>query len=905
MRREQIGFRLVLALAVFALALQARAQEIEFDPQEKLEGYTDAYLGKWSDLFDFKDYEERSGEKISKDELARLRTSWSQQCEKIREEIAWYEADSSRMTRIEFKRLMKRHLFFSKIDYREISRRESPYVFFIQRPSKDRKNHYALVEAKLRPWLVAMQKEFDRRFAKPLGWTLPKEKSHFAIAVLSSKGAYNNYGQATGSGSMEGVRGHYTPQDRLVVTYEDAFSYDPEAEREAILTILHEFTHALQQAYYKGEGDVDFPPPLWFDEGMAEYLSEASGNTPDSLSRPALNERRLGDLAFFMRDPKVAATLCLPIAELVAINGTNLEAVRAYLKRGAQIDQAHMMLAAFYAESTMLMHFLNEGAGKRYRPGFMKYADQVMKGKGGLDVFREAMAPATIESIESEFIDHVMRLTAKHLPQLKFDSKPKLVPATSGGGTSVALADTDSIEAPTFSTKGLEPAGIAPEDLLDASLQLARQGDFEGALAFLDSLGERDERLERAHRRLSAVIEVRRDLLETAKGRRRLRIGSEGEEVRGKLVRYDDQTMVLSVDREDVTYPLIWLDAAALLRNARSKMKADNEWMKGYLALLAGKKASDRYLSTAADPQLADDAASIEKEAGDGAAIAALIELAAMTEPKNPAEMRAAASRFTRLVGPNRDASAFTTKKAALRRLGRYLFWHSTDTSDPTKLGLGGKVETLPGDRIRLSYDFQTEAQADDFVKVEYLSELRAGTPLARTRQGLPSSFEVRNGVFEGVGACCYELPLVFKAPMTIRYKGLVQVLDEEPRFIIGFCDDGEGQFIGNVTLGILALSASGNWQAMSGALLQPNHMHSITVHHDGRSTVTVDWGERDKKGDIPCGARLSGRVFIWLHQDSAVKIDDLVIEGGIDKDGFEALRVKQINVRLARLGLE
>ena len=301
-------------------------------------------------------------------------------------------------------------------------------------------------------------------YAEPLGLKKRKGSDLYRIAILNSRGMYDEFARALEAGSLHSTLAHFDPVMQLAVTYEDPFRPDGRSG-ERRHSLLHEFVHALQYAYYNGYGLM--PKPQWFCEGLAEYRSKAT-NVASSLRHPRfpVDDAWVG-VWIAANDPRVSS-----LKDLVSYDGPGYGAVVAAARKriGGRGDAEydHHALSAFYAQSTLLAFFLHDAEEKKWRKPFDDYMQRVMKGDSGWATFEAAFGDGA--AVETAFKKWVLEECGKH-----YEIGPAAraaIDAASGGG-SLPKAKFDHAK-----------LALGPEQWkipLAAALAIARKGDYASA----------------------------------------------------------------------------------------------------------------------------------------------------------------------------------------------------------------------------------------------------------------------------------------------------------------------------------------------------------------------------------------------------------------------------------------
>lgn len=91
--------------------------------------------------------------------------------------------------------------------------------------------------------------------------------------------------------------------------------------------------HAFQYSYQRGD---DVQMPVWFMEGLAEYLSAHEGLVPEALEAHALDGDAVHGLQRIASNPRVAEALLPPLEELAQL-ADYADALKHFEKRGREL----------------------------------------------------------------------------------------------------------------------------------------------------------------------------------------------------------------------------------------------------------------------------------------------------------------------------------------------------------------------------------------------------------------------------------------------------------------------------------------------------------------------------------------------------------------------------------------
>ncbi len=145
--------------------------------------------------------------------------------------------------------------------------------------------------------------------------------------------------------------------------------------------IFHEYVHALLN-------DNAFRPPVWFNEGLAEYYS--TFEISDGDKKVTLG-KLLAPHVFLLRENRF-----LPLARLFAVD------------HGAPEYNERDKKGVFYAESWALVHYLMLGNSGKRQPQFLQYLGLLADGAAIGEAFQTAFQ-TDYAVLEKELRDYISR----------------------------------------------------------------------------------------------------------------------------------------------------------------------------------------------------------------------------------------------------------------------------------------------------------------------------------------------------------------------------------------------------------------------------------------------------------------------------------------------------------------
>lgn len=172
-------------------------------------------------------------------------------------------------------------------------------------------------------------------------------------------------------------------------------------------TIFHEYVHLLVN------NTLRVPPPIWFNEGLAEYYS--SFEVEDNDQKAQLG-KVISNHVLLLREKFI------PLRALLAVSA------------GSPLYNERDKQGIFYAEAWALMHYLNLGNNGARRPQLGEYLNRLAAGATVDEAFQGAFK-TTYEALEKELRDYVKRNSypgqiATFNQKLEFDADMHSAPVT-------------------------------------------------------------------------------------------------------------------------------------------------------------------------------------------------------------------------------------------------------------------------------------------------------------------------------------------------------------------------------------------------------------------------------------------------------------------------------------------
>lgn len=777
---------------------------------------------------------------------------------------------------------MKRRPFFKDVSF-DVEAQRAPFLFFVQASlRRDEKNYVNLVINPFFAHLTKLLRVFDETYCKPQGLTMRADAQQVAIAVLASRGLYDDYAREVQDAFLHQSLAHYDHDLRLAVTYRAGFGAGDQQEQRQ--SLLHEVVHALQHAY---STTGEMPKPMWFDEGLAEYRS-SSTHIADSLTDPPLLDDHVEWMLYGVAHPE-GKKLLLPIADLV-VPDSYAQVVEAARARAGQVVDAGAAIGMFYAQSEMFVRFLHEALDKKHRAGFLRYFKAVETGAAGLAAFREAFGvndEAGFTALEQEWRTWLGRVFEKRLGVA--------VDMQSGKGL-----ERHAMPPPTE----FDPAPLAWRDdelllRLTAVQRICALGEYDRALAMLPARAgggpANDARLAREREAVQALVELRDKVVADLQKRGTVDVGGQ----RGRFVRRDGDDVVIAAKQGEVTVRL----SPGVLREQGERLKAfasANCWKEVLLRWLAGESRASLAPRFARDyNRLKDLQADLtaDVDAEHGAEALALERFRQVTMPADRDGARALLAELRETTG--RGGPLFAARKQAIERLARALAERAFDLDDAEALGIHGKLEALADGRVRIVYDDPAAAPDADFT-------LMTNSPFqfvdqSRIPYGGPTCVQPANGQWAIVGKGFLQWAVPLTGPQELQFD--FQLPGQGSELVLLLCV-APGRHLQVTASGRLLISdQTTNTHGEAGktgvTIGQP---HRLAVTHDGKARVAVQLDGTQTAEFTAVGNCLGGAVMLGVSSSTPVPIRNLAITGRLDPSDPTAARERFVARVLAAL---
>lgn len=796
---------------------------------------------------------------------------------------------------------LKSHPYFQRVELVPCAE-FPPTLWLVQRHANAPAGFERDVGTKCEPWLAATRAALATDFAAAFPKARRAGRSLDVLAVLASEGDFGNYWKLCGSRESSGGN-HWNAELDLGVFDRDVFEKpDENADRFDALWLLAR-SH-LDACTPEGNAPAHH---LWAREGLAFALAMHGGDA----AAPKVGVARPGTLRWWtarLRDESERPLAFAPIEELLAIGDWKGVRARASRASGVEVEEngeeESIAIHSFMAESGLFATWLWREEEGRYRPLLVE--------RLAAHLGTRPAPPATafdLAALQAKFMEWFGRESAKAVKSKEEALPPELLRSLAeqksarGGPAAVAASGAGR---PGFTSKLLDPA-FDPADLLDeplppegrlgALLQQAAGGDLEGAATAIDALAAElpadDPLAARARRdeaRVKELSATRRAFFTAITGdKKKLRFERAGTTVTGNPQGLDGDVLQLAGAKGVVErVPLASITCEELLR-AMGDLKRDegSAATRAFAALLAGRKtwAKTAAGATPEESALRADGDESARLLASGAAARIVEELARAPRPTTVSHGEAAMERIAKLLADHRKEALVAARLPALRALAAWSIAPLFEARGYPGLPLAGKVENLGEGRVRVTWDFESAAQANDFTPDATRKELKGSHQLKFPMA--ESYLRVELGALRGRGFALWRSKLAFAAPLRCRYR--YSYVEPPASFEAGFCnlcvllcDAGPKKTIATIDMAGIEVQDAGKYEIANESVHTDYATpYEVTVVHDGKRATLTCPGFPERS--VAVFKRQSGAIGVMCDSDVEAALDLLEIEAQLD----------------------
>jgi tetratricopeptide (TPR) repeat protein len=225
----------------------------------------------------------------------------------------------------------------------------------------------------------------------------PAEGRAAQVLVFNTHEGYHSYMDFTSGDRLEHTLGLFSPWYGQMVLFED-----PEPE-ETLRVLYHEGFHQ----FLKGVMPV---APIWFNEGMAEFVGASRIKDGKLAETGGLQIGRLRDLKTAVK----YGWKTLPFGEIM--NETQAE----FYGKNASLK---------YAQAWSMIHFFMLGEGGRWSGVLREYARRLSAGAGSEEAFQATFAKENLDDLEASWVKYFSA------QELAAGASSKALSATPGAST--------------------------------------------------------------------------------------------------------------------------------------------------------------------------------------------------------------------------------------------------------------------------------------------------------------------------------------------------------------------------------------------------------------------------------------------------------------------------------------
>jgi hypothetical protein len=800
----------------------------------------------------------------------------------------------------------------------------APLVLYVQKHPLDRPNYAASLVDFYGVWLAELARVFQEQLAAPAGLARDEDHAADAVFLLLSEGDYLNYRKLVPS--ADPYFGHYDRRLGLTVGYEDMGGYGAPHHRRN--RILRPFVEGLLAAHYAGDSVL---PPSWFvREGINTHLITHIGREPSALQRRQIEPRWLEDLHRALLDPAARGVYLSAPDELLAAT-TSTQVWTAVWRRANERDAKARRTP--YGETTVVLptvwiYYLTQTGDDERRAAFHAFFGATMKGAPALAAFGAAF-PDRIE-LERGFWRWVQtenrRVHGEALP-LDETAIEKLLSLRAEGAVDLAALAAEMGGEDGGGALVADPEELRP-DAKDAlvrhalALQDALAGDVEGALADIEALlieesdGPSGGRLQREAARLAGLARVRSGYLADVAargGKLKLTRGERKQSftvarIEDGVVHFDGGRQLESIPVSSIPPHDVAIDMSKYLAGS------EDAWFRYYVYVLAEDERWRRLLKggTQERTDLRDDANEWYPGLLRLGRVARTLEgLADAGVPEDQVAAGHVIDTVEALVAEHGSLQIVAARREALRALTAESLAHFYD-DDALSQGLGGRLQRLDGLNVRLTYEFDSEAEAADFRPDPGYFAARRKRVASITTPDDEAGYRVVDGALKGKGSVCYRLPVRFAAPITLQAEveyGRIPSGGAPETFLwFAICADAktEDAYVLSDTFGNLVVTDivnRFNRQAFTDTIeIDSGRKYECRLVHTGDDLATYLDGAMVKT--LEAGPIKKGGVLVSAHSDTPIMIHRLEIRGALSEAEFARLQREWIAAELGRLGL-
>jgi hypothetical protein len=898
----------IASIACSVLVVPGAAQKTAFDPARDLDGFRQRAEGPFADAYALDVYTGLAGAELNATLLEDVRKRWLEERTKV-DAIVAGDAWSAGAWMVA--KRVARHPALKRLALAE-DRSRPPFVVHVQREGPDSAAHSAEVAALHGEWLLAAHAVVQRDLLLASGAKLAPGRGAIGVVLLATRSVYEDLQPDLGVDGWSNTAS-WDRARRLVVGCDD--DHNKKAPQGRVRGVVREAVRALLEAHVSApDGTLG---DLWLEQGLV--LRHAQCREPDaaSLGKPAPRQDLLTRLAQEAQVAERRAALFLPLERLVGVaDSAGLE--KAFLdqaeERGVPAAAWDDCVVVAWAQSEAWMHFLLDGRDGRRRAALARYFGAAARGERGWPALQKTMGGESSASLHDDFA-----------AWLGEQWKAAATPGTEGGALHLGLYPAAGAARAGGGAARATQGGLDEgESMLAhaAAFAHAASGAFGAAKAAFDELlasaptepwasrARRDlERIEEALRwraGMEAALSLPGAKLVLERGGRKHNLVVESL-ADGRLALAPGKSGVASIALEEIA-PADWL--------RQSFKKGDPleppPMLRAWLGALAGDPKWDRPIEREVDERalaLKEDAFVWYPEMLKSAVAAGKL---AIVDALPGASDRASAEALLAAIEAALEHRklAFVAQREgellARARLALQIAAQELGPADVTR----AEVANLADGRIKVRWGFEDARQLDDIEHESAIGQdqLRERKKLSRLRLEPQASIENSALVLRGPGV--WALPLSLEAPYSIKLKlkvkdDLQKEIKETPYFGILHSVAGPQRWILTDPFGGVVELDEGSGMSRDmgvapGRKLLIDESTTIQISHEG---VNMSCGADGKwTSTLNAMRRRAGRVYLVAVGDYALRVEDIEIEGKVDRSWYATMRAEWIERQYARL---
>lgn len=821
----------------------------------------------------------------------------------------------------DFDALLRGQPYFKKILW-STDARFAPFEILVQKQAVPEPGHEKSIVDFYGPWLVRLAQAFDELVARPAQLPPGSDPRPIRLIVLSSEGDFVNYAKSVDTWDSIDPSACYDERIRAVVTHADV----PGAAHERRYAVSRMFVFAL--LHQRSTGFESRQPPWWIRQGLAISLAWHTGADPAmAFLKLGVNPKVLERMVALSQDSAAQNRFLRPLESLVEVTSFADLRRRALLEAknaGKPFSDEDPWFAGYWAQSALWVEYLLRDGAPEHNAAFRKYLRAALRGGGGPGDLRKSFEGIDLSALDLEFFRwsyaRMRELKLRTPDESRLATLFRPLPPRPEAAAGAPKVDAAPQAAPSLSIA--ERLAVPLEDpriVRALALRTAAAGDIEAALAQLAPVlakggDDRDMAGLRAElQRLEAWKSARDQwLAELARSGGRLQFERDGKPITRKLTGIADGQLQLESAKGGETLAISELRPGSLAAQLKSLPEGTPEWVRCYGWILGEDPRWEKQLKDkgeAATALRADASGAYVELRQLGKAVVQLGALAEASSPANESEARSVLEGLGTLLREVPTQPLVVERSSALLALGTLAAGALYEATKPAP-SFAGKTSWIDKDTVELLYEFDSEAELDDWVQSETNPDPDRLTgqeiTIARDQQG----FAILNGAWAGRGFAVLTHELPFEAPMhlLIRLRHGFAESDEVDigHFVVGICRDPARGYLAFAEGGesFLVENASGSDTYLSSSNLSTAPLGEPTtleISHDGTKVRYVHLGTAEP--ELPKHSLRSGGLFLLAKTNRVLMLDSIRIRARLNADSRTRLRELWIAKTLREAG--